>query len=127
MADKLEKLLEENRAAKNMKKKHGHLTDFLAVKNDIEHVISKGWYVKEIWETLIKKGAIDMSYQTFNEYVRKHLHKKGNSQHDAQNSVSTITDKKSEHRAAEKAEVFKSNSIKSGFKYNPIPNDEELF
>lgn len=44
---------------------------FLAVQNDVQEALDKGWTVQSVWVTLHKEGKINFSYPTFCRFVKR--------------------------------------------------------
>ena len=94
---------------------------FLALKDDISEALEKGWSVTVIWETLRDEGSIISSYNTFRLYVLKYLNgqKPGYSQKDA-------IEQRPMRLVENQAKKTKTLPMPS-FKFNPVPNPEDLF
>ena len=103
MEKNLSARLLKNAMLREQSKKTSNKASFLVLKHDIEGSILDGWSMKSIWALLFKEQKLNCSYKTFRRYVIQFIQPKEN----------TIDKKKSE-------------AIPS-FKYNPIPNPEELF
>lgn len=47
--------------------------EFLAVKDDVESLLAKGYLLKPAYALLTKEGRISMTYDTFRRYARKYF------------------------------------------------------
>jgi len=94
--------------------------EFLALQDDISEALEKGWSIISIWETLRDEGSFTATYNTFRLYVLKYL----NGQMAGYSQQASI-DQRHKKRVKNGISKKKVDPI-SSFKYNPIPNIEEL-
>lgn len=92
---------------------------FLAMCEDISEALEKGWSITAIWETLRDEGSFTATYNTFRLYVLKYLH----------GQISSYSQKDSIEQRQKQVNNYltkkKTDAIPS-FKFNPIPNPEDL-
>ena len=93
---------------------------FLAMREDISEALEKGWSITAIWETLRDEGCFTATYNTFRLYVLKYLHGQISS-YSKKDSIEQRHKKQVNNYLTKK----KTDAIPS-FKFNPIPNPEDL-
>lgn len=107
---------------------------FLAVKSDVQAAIDAGYSLTTIWEHLHETGKLKCCYETFRKHVRKHI--KNVSADQATSKQAANADKAKQAQSnnrpehpQQKSQTEKKEpaSIIGGFKFNPIPNPDELF
>lgn len=97
--------------------------EFMAVKNDIIKAIEEGYSIKTIWLFLKESGNIQSGYETFRLYVKRFI-SAPSPQYVAKKDTKNFKQSIASAAKLNKAEEKKSDS--PGFKYNPIPNEEDL-
>jgi hypothetical protein len=103
----------KRKAARSRQDKN--LVAFLAVKNDVADALTAGYSMKTIWEHLHELGRIDVRYETFTQYVKRHIKSKSPPQ-----TQSPAGADQSQKKPRE------SPSDVGGFTFNSIPNKEDL-
>ena len=93
---------------------------FLAMREDISEALEKGWPMTAIWETLRDEGSFTATYNTFRLYVLKYLNGQISS-YSQKDSIEQRHKKQVNNCLTKK----KTDAIPS-FKFNPIPNPEDL-
>ena len=111
---------------KKSRQRDKNLVAFLAVKADVQDALNEGYAVKTIWEYMVEKKRIEYGYETFLNYINRLNRRKGKggTPDNTKNEQSSVTNTKEEPITTAKEQ--KSTQI-SGFKFNPIPNKEELY
>jgi hypothetical protein len=111
---------------KKSRQRDKNLVAFLAVKADVQDALNEGYAVKTIWEYMVEKKRIEYGYETFLNYINRLIRRKGKggTPDNTKNEQSSVTNTKEEPITTAKEQ--KSTQI-SGFKFNPIPNKEELY
>ncbi len=89
-------------------KRNNAKIEFIALKEDIQEALDKGWSMKAVWETLSDEGQISFGYKAFRHYVLK------------------LIKSEQENTREEKQSKSKTTSEIKGFTFNPIANPEEL-
>ena len=111
------KLKQHSRNAKNR-------AQFLNVRDEIQEALDEKWTLKDIWETLHIEGAITFSYEAFRKHVNAWQNPSKPPTNEKREAQTTQDDDKKNATTGTKPE--KSFEL-PGFKYNPIPNKEELY
>ena len=97
---------------------------FLALRVDIKQALDDGWPVKSIWETLHAEKKIDFSYQAFWNYAHRLILS-------PPAPSNPVTDQKLNPKTTQGGQPPEPKIIEAptmgGFKFNPIPNKEDLF
>ena len=122
------KSLSERIAARATEKKPSHggqnRAAFLALRVDIKQALDDGWPVKSIWETLHAEKKINFSYQAFWNYVNRLILS-------PPASTNPVSDQKLNAITTQGGQPPEPKIIEAptmgGFKFNPIPNKEDLF
>lgn len=98
---------------------------FLAQVEEIKEALQAGWSKKLIWEVLKEQGRISFTYQAFLRYVTKIVE---------DSTLNKRPDVQMQSEGKEKnsnlAEPTPSKMVQlpeKSFKFNPNPDDEELF
>jgi len=63
----------KKREAAKPKRQDKNWVAFLAVSNDVKAAIVAGYSLTTIWEHLHETGKIQVRYETFAKYVRRHI------------------------------------------------------
>jgi len=115
--------------AKKTRVRDKNLVAFLSVKADVQDALNEGYSVKTIWEHMYEKKRIEFGYDTFLNYTNRLIRRKKeipdtekNEQHPTTTKNETTKQGKEQQPTTEQkpAQV-------TGFKFNPIPNKEELY
>ena len=113
MTKKLSERIAERATAKVQGRNAKNKAQFLSVRNEVEEALGENWTVKDIWETLHEEGAISFSYEAF----RKHVNAWKNHKPEPPKN----------HQKEEAAPQISKSYELPGFKWNPIPNPDELY
>ncbi|MDC8447548.1 MAG: TraK family protein [Nitrospira sp.] len=93
----------------------------VALRKEIEQALQDGCSLAMIWHTLQEEQAITCSYETFRAHVRKltqpHL--------ETHPAPSATTDRSTHKSKPMKPAPRPADT--SGFIFNPVPNEEELY
>lgn len=101
-----------------------YVTSFLAIKQDVSTALNSGYTAKAVWGFYRDKGSISYTYRTFlryvNTYIKAELDKKTDEIYVAieDNDASTVKQEVQQEPQDEKE--------KTSFKFDPIPNKDEL-
>ena len=119
MKKKLSERIAERARLKQQSRNAKNRAQFLNVRDEIQEALDEKWTIKDIWETLHIEGAITFSYEAF----RKHVN--------AWQNPSKPPTKENQKAQTNKDDTTETKTEKSfelpGFKYDPIPNKEELY
>lgn len=96
---------------------------FLAVRAEVKQALEDGWSVKTVWETLREEGKIGFSYHAFIRYVNQLIRQVPPS------GAAESVPKEGQGAQAPAAVKQKPSSPPDvgGFKFESIPNKEDLF
>lgn len=109
--NELEKWVKKRDESTKKKRLDKNLVAFLSIKNDIETALNAGYSMSIIWENLKDKGTLTCRYETFRRYVKSHI-----TENRGEKTKSKVSKKTSKIITAEP----------KGFKFNPVPNIDEL-
>lgn len=120
---------------KKSRQRDKNLVAFLAVKADVQDALNEGYAVKTIWEYMVEKKRIGYGYETFLNYTNRLIRRKGKGGTPDKIIVTeqpSVTNTKEDTKQKKKEEpITTATEQKSakipGFKFNPIPNKEELY
>ncbi len=114
-------------------KRDKNVVAFLAVRDDVEEALSKGYPVSTIWAHMYENKRVAFRYEMFLHYVNRHIRRPK----EQPATIATVTAPGSP--AAGKATVPKPgkqapvsvvksspSSAPAGFTFNAAPNKEEL-
>lgn len=110
--------------------------EFLAVKENVIDAIEAGYALTTIWEHMHEKGMIKFGYETFRKKARRHIAQGGRKEvvADAGKRDDERKGKGAASKAKEDNELPASDPTPEkdkggvkGFKFNSVPNKEELF
>lgn len=125
-----EELGEWLKSEKN-KRRDKNLVAFLAIKDDVEEALLKGFTAKAIWEHKVYLKEIDFGYEPFLKFTKQQIINKriaSNSNPSEGTPKSKDGDKPIQKKFKKKEEVTQpQNSGITGFVFNPVPNKEDLF
>lgn len=91
----------------------------LALRGEIAQALKDGCTLAMIWNTLHEEGTIEFGYETFRAHVR-------NLMQVTHPTTSSTTDR-STPRARPTKPAAPRPPDTSGFVFNPVPNEEELY
>jgi hypothetical protein len=114
-------------------KRDKNLVAFLAVRGDIQLAIEAGYAVKTIWSNMYEAKRVNFGYDTFLNYVNRHIRAKMLKPIHA-SPVDTVP---AEHKAPKKAVVgttvteklepqVKAPEVTPGFTFNSQPDAKDL-
>ncbi|CAG0988828.1 Protein TraK [Anaerolineae bacterium] len=122
----------KKRDAEKPKRQDKNWVAFLAVSNDVKAAIVAGYSLMTIWEHMHETGKIQVRYETFTKYVRRH----GNR---STVQIDQGGDKPTAPEAVEQAQSTKPEPVESrsepkkseppklgGFTFDAKPKREEL-
>lgn len=110
---------------------------FLAVKEKVVQALEAGYALTTIWEHMHESGLIKSGYETFRKHVRRYIQRPSQEV----NSTRSATSPNSARARQKKFGDGDTSKLESqttrmpsaekevikGFKFNPVPNKEELF
>ena len=110
---------------------------FIAAKEDVRSALAAGYAMKTVWDHMTEKGRISFRYETFTQYVRKHLTAASPPKTTplTEASVASATEAsvaqpiEAQRRSAESpiaAPVQRPNPSAGGFTFSAAPNKQEL-
>jgi hypothetical protein len=98
----------------------------IALRKEIEHALKDGCSLAMLWHTLQEEGTIQFSYETFRAHVRKLIQP-----HQVIHPVPASPLDRTTHRTKPTTTPTKPLPSRShetsGFVFNPVPNEEELY
>jgi len=98
---------------------------FLFLRDDVKEAINNGWPVKAIWGTLYEEGKVSFSCETFRTYVDRLIRAKR-----LETELGRVAGNKEGRGKSNQASlrpVDKNSTAETrGFKFNPIPNKDDL-
>ncbi|MDD5112907.1 MAG: TraK family protein [Methylobacter sp.] len=119
---------------KKSRQRDKNLVAFLAVKADVQDALNEGYAVKTIWEYMVEKKRIECGYEAFLNHINRLIRRKGKGEipGNIKNEQTSVTNTKEDPKQKKKEEpITPATAQKSaqipGFKFNPIPNKEELY
>jgi hypothetical protein len=128
MAKSYSKQLGEWVKVRETPRRDRNLVAFLAVRGDVQAALDEGFTLKTVWTNLHETGRIRCNYQTFLNYVNKHLRaipegrtEELQTRHRQKNAPAAASPSLKKPGAQ-----FESQDGAAGFTFNPVPNKEEL-
>ncbi len=123
-----EELGEWIKSEKN-KRRDKNLVAFLAIKEDVEEALLKGFSAKAIWEHKVYLKEISFGYEPFLKFIKQQIINKrvANSNPSERSPPSKNGDKPIQKLKNQEEGTQPQNSGIAGFVYNPVPNKEDLF
>lgn len=110
-------------------KRPSRVTEFLAVRDDVQAAIEAGFDSKAIWSEMRETQRVSVSYCTFLTYVSRYI--SGPASGSVEQSTGTLRSK-AKTNAVVTAFTARGDSRRStpdpvaGFTFNPNPNKEDL-
>lgn len=94
----------------------------LALRGEIAQALKDGCTLAMIWNTLHEEGTIQFGYETFRTHVRNLTQP-----HQVTHPAPSPTTDRSTHRTKPTKPATPRPPDTSGFVFNPVPNEEELY
>ena len=94
----------------------------VALRNEIEHALKDGCSLAMIWNTLREEQAVACGYETFRAHVRKLTQP-----HPGTHPTPSPTTDRATPRTTPTKPASSPSEKTSGFVFNPVPNEEELY
>ena len=94
----------------------------LALRHEIEHALTDGCSLAMLWNTLHEEGTIAFGYETFRAHVRKLIRP-----HPEARPPSPPAPTPSQRRTNTTKPASSTSEKTSGFVFNPVPNEEDLY
>lgn len=94
----------------------------LALRHEIEQAITDGCSLAMLWNTLHEEGTIAFGYETFRAHVRK-LIRPHTAARPPAHPAPTLSQRRKNTTKPASSESKKS----SGFVFNPVPKEEDLY
>ena len=91
----------------------------VALRGEIAQALKDGCTLAMIWNTLHEEGTIEFGYETFRAHVRKLMQ--------VTHPATSPTTDRSTPRAKPTKPAAPRPADTSGFVFNPVPNEEELY
>lgn len=119
-------------ASKPATHKAKNLAAFIAVRDDVRDALSAGYSVKTVWAHLYESRRIAIKYDAFLGYVHRYLQKPGLQQSETSDSQQSGAAgagagfSGTPAGPASRSQPRKLSAEMPGFKFNPIPNKDEL-
>lgn len=109
-----------------------YLVEFLAVRDDVKAAVEAGYPVMRIWEYMVEAGQIGCGYQTFLNYVNRHVRRDCSVQAPTtppatmarKNVEKTPRSRETKHQ--EKSSQVRAPDAIPGFTFNSDPRKEDL-
>ncbi|MBP8170661.1 hypothetical protein CJF35_21345 [Pseudomonas lundensis] len=105
---------------------------FLALRDDITEALADGWPVKTIWQTLHEEGKISFGYDAFISYVNRLIRAPESTPEPITSApqkakpASSTTQKTAASPATPAAPTSSKPGEIPGFRFNPMPDPENL-
>ena len=107
---------------------------FLAVRDDVKEALDEGYAVKTVWAHMYESKRIEFGYDTFLNYVNRHLRPPEQQPAIAPNQVAGMPasvpkadpPKPAAKQPAAPRPAAPAPGQPAGFTFNPAPNKEEL-
>lgn len=113
------KTLSERIAERVKTKKSQNRAAFLALRSEITQALADGWPMKTIWQLLHEEGKVTFGYDAFINHVKRLIKSEQPIQ------PTPVPTAKAAVSPLHQPKIVKTDL--PGFKFNPIPNPEELF
>jgi Family of unknown function (DUF5338) len=101
---------------------------FLAVRDQVRRALDDGWSIFSIWETLHDEGKVAFSYESFRRFVNRFLVGQRSKTSWGRIAVKTAKEtnsSKPDQVAACQDDQQVTRGVR-GFRFNPVPNKEDL-
>ena len=109
-----------------------YLVEFLAVRDDVRAAVEAGYPVMCIWENMVEAGQIGCGYQTFLNYVNRHVRRDSAAQAPATPPAAMTREKVEKaprspnRKRPEKGSQVRAPDAIPGFTFNSDPRKEDL-
>jgi hypothetical protein len=106
-------------------KRAKNVVAFLAVRDDVKEALEEGYAVKTVWAHMYESKRVGFGYDTFLNYVNRHLRRPEEQPAIAENNALRLPaaiNKVRQREASNKATA----SAPASFTFNAAPNKEEL-
>lgn len=109
-----------------------NLVAFLAVRDDVKAALDAGYAVKTVWANMHESGRVKFGYDTFLNYVNRHIRQPRTDNVAAVTEPSVATSSaranKPEAKPSDKKPATKTATpaAVTGFHFNPTPDKKDL-